>query len=401
MGVAPAGFPSLIAEVAFASNPGSGSPTWTDITDYVRGFSTKRGRSDELQHYSPGTITLDLENADGRFDATYTGGAYYPNVKPMKLVRLRATWNAITYPIYLGFADGFKPSWPQNKQDRVQLNATDAFKVLTRKHYVNAAQPQETIATRVAGFLTLANLTAAYNGSGTVVAADSLDTDMLSHLQALEETEAGSLFIDEAGQVRFEDRHYRSNNKLTLQATFGDGDSGELPYEVLEPLPADDTQIINYASIQASKATFPLSTPAVFSDATSDTAYGTSSIERDLLVADANECADMAWALVQRFKDPAVRFDSLEFNPAFSPTLLWPKALGLVIGDLVRCIRRTPSGNTIDQQCHIDAIEHSYDATSHRWKTRWGLSPKAPSISFWKLDDAVQSVLGTTTVFNY
>lgn len=398
MGTAPTGFPSLTAEVAFASNPGAVTPTWTDITDYVRGFSTKRGRSDELQHYSPGSLSLDLENADGRFDPTYTSGAYNPNVRPSKLVRLRATWNATTYPIFYGFVDGWAPTWPENKQDRVQLTATDAFKVLQRKRYVNATQGQETIATRVGQFLTLANLGASLNACATVVAADSLNTDMLSHLQALEESEGGSLYIDESGLLRFEDRYYRSNNKLTVQATFGDGDSGELDYDQLEPT-YDDTQVINYASIDASKARNPLATPAVYSDATSDTAYGTSSISRDLLVADSNECADMAYYLVKRFKDPAYRFDSLAFNPATNPSTDWPHALGRVIGDLIRCIRRPPSGNTIDQQCHIDAIEHSYDASSHRWSTRWGLSPKAATYTPWKLDDATYSVLGSTTVF--
>lgn len=398
MGTAPAGFPTLIAEAAFASNPGALSPTWTDITDYVRGFQTKRGRSDELQHYTPGTIMLDLENSDGRFDPTYASGAYYPNVQPMKLVRLRATWNSITYPIFQGYVDGWTPSWPQNKQDRVKLGATDAFKVLTRKRYVNATQGQETIASRIGQFLTLADLGASLNACTTLVAADALDTDMLSHLQALEDTELGSLFTDESGLIRFEDRNFRANNKLSVQATFGDGDTGELPFEVLEPI-YDDTTIINYASIDASKAVYPLTTPAVYSDATSDTDYGTSSIQRDLLFADSNECADMAWRIVQRYKNPAYRFDSLEFNPAFSGTLLWPQALGRVFGDLIRCIRRPPSGNTIDQQCHIDAIEHSFDGDSLVWNTRWGLSPKAATYLPWKLDDATYSVLGTTTVF--
>lgn len=397
---APAGFPTVTVQVAFASTPGAATPTWTDITDYLMGFSSRRGRSDELQAYNAGTLALALDNQDGRFDPTNTASPYYPNVLPMKLVQVKAVWNSVTYYVFTGYIDGWPMGWDLNKQDRMQVTATDAFKVLGLYYYRNDFEPQETIATRVTAIAAAASVPVVYNGSSTVVAAEAVQSYALGHLQALEETEAGSMFIDEQGKLRFEDRHYRSANKLTVQATFGDANTGELAYQALQPV-YDDTQIINDASIDASKAVYPLATPAQYTDATSQTAYLPRSITKDLLFADANECADMAWWLVQRFKTPALRFDSIQFVPASDPTNLWPQALGRVIGDLIRCLRRPPSGNTIDQQCHIDAVEHSWDGNSMVWTTRWGLSPKASTFSQWKLNDATYSVLGSTTVLNY
>lgn len=403
MGAAPAGFPTVTVNVAFATTPFALTPVYTDITDWVMGFATKRGRSDELQAYSAGTLSLTLDNQDGRFDPTNASSPYWPNVVPMRLVQVKAVWSATTYVIFTGYVDGWPLTWPLNKLDRSTVTATDAFKVLTRCNYTNPAQPQETIASRVGEILTIANIGSSYNGSQTIVAADSIQSTALSYLQQLEQTEAGSMFMDESGLLRFEERHYRSKNKLTVQATFGDGDSSsELPYTVLEPV-FNDTQLINDQIVTASKAINPLAAPAEYSDTASMLAYGPSAVATplDMLVADSNEAADMAWWRVQRFKTPALRFDSLTFMPAASATLLWPQALGRVMGDLIECIRRPPSGNVIDQDCHIDAIEHTWDGNSMIWTTRWGLSPKAAVYSPWKLDDATFSVLGSTTILNY
>ena len=55
--------------------------TWTDITSfaYIRdGVTITGGRVDENSTPSPATVTLTLNNTDGRFSPNYTGGAYYP-----------------------------------------------------------------------------------------------------------------------------------------------------------------------------------------------------------------------------------------------------------------------------------------------------------------------------------
>lgn len=79
---------TLMLEVAF--NPPSEAPTWTDISSYLRSFQTRRGRGDELDTFSAGTASFVLDNRDRRFDPVHTGSPYYPNVLPMRRVRIRA-----------------------------------------------------------------------------------------------------------------------------------------------------------------------------------------------------------------------------------------------------------------------------------------------------------------------
>jgi hypothetical protein len=62
-----ASIPNVTVEVAFDGGPFSTSYTWTDISDYVEGFKAHRGRNNELDRIEAGTISLTLDNSDGRF----------------------------------------------------------------------------------------------------------------------------------------------------------------------------------------------------------------------------------------------------------------------------------------------------------------------------------------------
>lgn len=62
----------------------------SDITDFVRGLSTQRGAQRELQRVEAGTATLVLDNRDGRFTPFKVSSPYYPNVLPMRRIRINA-----------------------------------------------------------------------------------------------------------------------------------------------------------------------------------------------------------------------------------------------------------------------------------------------------------------------
>lgn len=121
-------WPALAVEVAFASNPNDVSPTWTDITPYVQGFTSKRGRQTELDVFAPGTATIKLDNQDRRFDPSYAGSPYYPNVLIGKRLRISATYASTTYRIFDGYIDSWPQTWIARVAASVPVQATDAFK---------------------------------------------------------------------------------------------------------------------------------------------------------------------------------------------------------------------------------------------------------------------------------
>ena len=70
------GLPTVQVQLDDANNGG----TWpNDITAYFRlpeGFAITRGRSDELSQVQPGSLTITLDNTDGRFTLGSTAGGY-------------------------------------------------------------------------------------------------------------------------------------------------------------------------------------------------------------------------------------------------------------------------------------------------------------------------------------
>ncbi|MFE0648544.1 LamG-like jellyroll fold domain-containing protein [Streptomyces sp. NPDC059534] len=83
--------PKVTVEVAFDGGPFSKAYTWTDISGYVRGFQVRRGRNSELDRIEAGTLSLSLDNSDGRFTPGKAGRPYYPNVTPRRRVRIRTS----------------------------------------------------------------------------------------------------------------------------------------------------------------------------------------------------------------------------------------------------------------------------------------------------------------------
>src|SRR5215813_4285317 len=106
--------PLLQLQVAFINDPlkQSSDLTWTTIPDASIRLAgsgqpngapimIRRGRQSEFASVEAGTMTLRLDNRNRDFDSEYTSSPYYPNVKPRKRLRLRAstdggsTWRAL------------------------------------------------------------------------------------------------------------------------------------------------------------------------------------------------------------------------------------------------------------------------------------------------------------------
>lgn len=103
--------PTVRVRIAFADGPYVASPTWTNVTSYVRSISTSRGRTDDWQNFDSGSATVVLDNRDRRFDPTYTSGPYYGNLQPRRQIIIDATTDNVTYyGVFRGYIDG----WPVN-----------------------------------------------------------------------------------------------------------------------------------------------------------------------------------------------------------------------------------------------------------------------------------------------
>lgn len=136
------GMPTTTLEVAFTTDPGA-TPTWTDVTAYLKNFKVHRGRPDEKAAYSPGQVEIVLANEDRRFDSQYAAGPYYPNVVPMRRIRIRAVYSAVTYDIFNGYVTNWQQQYSPPQDAECVLEATDAFKVLANTTLLSSAYAEE------------------------------------------------------------------------------------------------------------------------------------------------------------------------------------------------------------------------------------------------------------------
>jgi hypothetical protein len=127
-------------EIGFSTSLGLGkvplnstlaSINWTDVSAYVRGVTTNRGRSSELDSFQTGSASIVFSNADRRFDPEYTAGPYYGALTPLRPVRIRAQYGAgATTNLFFGWIDGWPQTYEMTFDSTVTVNASDAFKLL-------------------------------------------------------------------------------------------------------------------------------------------------------------------------------------------------------------------------------------------------------------------------------
>lgn len=398
--------PTITVRIAFASFP-TATPSWTDVSGYVRSFRIRRGREDELGRIEAGTAEVVLDNRDRRFDPTYTSGPYYGLLLPGKRINIQAVWNSVTYDLYTGFVEAWPPDWPRSTDSTTTIRCADLFKALaTPQIEVNALA--ETLSGDRIG--TMLNLIFwpfgewALDAGATTISgvADGTVLTPLQHISEVCESEQGIFFVAPNGYATFHSRHHRLTQTLstTSQGTFGDS-GAELPYGALEPS-YDDTYLYN--DIRVTPAGGTVQTAA---DTTSRDNYFQRTLSKSVSIgggvsAANNEAASMAAWLLANYKDPQLRFTRMTIDPQAADSTLWPQVLGREIGDRITVKRRPPGGgNVITQDCFVESVNHVANAgplTS--WKTEWTLSP-VDTLTYWVLNSTTLSVLGSTTRLGY
>lgn len=89
-------------------------PAWTNLTDRVKGYRDRRGRSDVLQPFQPGTAEVTLDNSDRMLDPSNPDGLLFDGADPIGLplcpVKITQYWNGTEYDKFTGYLG--PEGWP-------------------------------------------------------------------------------------------------------------------------------------------------------------------------------------------------------------------------------------------------------------------------------------------------
>lgn len=374
---------------------------WADVTDYAMSWSTSRGsnRVDSPQiRYEAGKCSITLDNTDRRFDPENLSGPYVSGgvtqVTPMRPVRIRATYNSITYDVWRGFADSWTVEYPAPGFSTCTLRATDGTKVLaaydrTASGSVGAGEDTGARVSRILDSASWPATDRVISTGDSTVQATTLDGSAWTELQSTNDAELGELYLDGAGRVVFRARtgiltDSRSN---TTQATFDD-DGTDLRYASVT-VEYDDDTLRNIVRVTRTGGV-----EQTAQDAASIADYLTKVFPLAGIPLDSDtQSAGLAGWLLYQMKDPELRFSEIEILPFRDEATLYPQALSREIGDRITIIRRPPGGGSaIEKDCFIRGIFHSCPQ-NHEWKTRWVLQ-SAERYSFWTIGHATLGRVG-------
>lgn len=370
---------------------------WVDVTqdvDNESGFSVERGRSSEIEDYETTIGSLTLNNPDRTYDPTNEQSPFFPDVKPMRRVRVRAQPADGGDPIivFLGFADDFEVRWADVNVSRVVASLDGLFTIIAGAELaeIEPAFGGEDSGARVRRVLELDEVDFPYptvvDDGVSVLGDTTFGENALVYLQRVAKSEQGFLYESSAGQLVFKNRH--SALSVSPAVVFTD-DPDAFPG-------------VHYSSASLNKMTDLLFTDII--------ARGVSDVEQRIRNEDAfiefgARTLDLGELLLDDDDDVADLLSYLSFLYggvfSFIKTItlevhsLTPQeqrqVLALDIADRVS-VRRLPVGGgaEIVDDLLVDGVSH--DITGRSWEMTLTLaSPTARG--FLRLDDTVLGML--------
>jgi hypothetical protein len=341
-----------------------GGTIFFDVTQYVKGFSTRRGKSRQLDRYSTGQASIVFDNNSRYFDPEYTASPYYGQIIPRREVRITSGADVI----YFGSVDDWNLNYEPNGDNFAEAICSDGFRVLANQTLHDITNSVQTSGERVNAILSQPEINwgsdARQIDAGLqTLGADTIDAgeNALSYLQKVEASEPGALFIGKAGKIQFRDRAVAPTSDVTVLADDGTG----ISYQGMKVVYGSE---LLYNDIEIS--TVITGNTATAGDSLSQGIYGILTLsQKDLLMEtdlDAQELAD--W-YAQLYSSPEFRFESVEIILNDLTTLEQDEILALELGSVVKVVftpgnpKQSPA---IEKYAEIIRLDNSVDSIFHK-----------------------------------
>jgi hypothetical protein len=337
-----------------------------DITEYVRSGSVSRGADRELQRTEAGTGHLVLDDRDGRFTPFNVASPYYPDILPLKRIRIQAIWQDITYPVFMGYVESWPVTFPDHGDNIVTVQLVDGLK-LAAQVVVSGSFPQQTTGQRIEAVLLAAGFAPSEMdidlGVSTVAAVTLENANVLEHVQLMAQVEHGRFFVSRIGQFVFVDRGTQGQPDLSTR-TWADDGSGMSYKDVTFVF--DDSLILNDVRLTREGGT-----EQVASDSVSAQKFGTHSrVQTGLPLSTDAQVLDLAQRDVDRYAEPELRIEGLIDNAM--QHRLWENVLPREMGD-VGLVKESETG--IAQVSAFEGITHDFDFQAKTWTVSLRVSP--------------------------
>jgi hypothetical protein len=352
-----------------------GSTDFVDATEYVLSVAIQRGRTSQTDQFSPGTCrVLADDRASGRlFDPANTASTYYQgdfDLAPRRAIKVLAG----TAELFVGAITDLDITYEMPNLSFASIVSADGLYELSRTALTAFSPSSQLTSDRVTAILNrpevnfstaLRDISTGVATCGTVAYGDNTNT--LSALQAVAIAEDGRLFANRRNQIVFDPRIDFTFS--TAIASFGGTASNEIPILAIGVAYGQET-LFNRVQVDVDGGT----AAQVVSDATSQTKYGvqTLSFSSVPLVSEAAG-ATLAQNLLDKYKEPKIRFNEISTSLNACGSALWPTVLALDVGDVISVTKTYSAGLPLSRTdtVFIESVTHDITPSDHR--IRFGL----------------------------
>ena len=352
-----------------------GSTDFVDATEYVLAVAIQRGRTSQTDQFSPGTCrVLADDRASGRlFDPANTASTYYQgdfDLAPRRAIKVLAG----TAELFVGAITDLDITYEMPNLSFASIVSADGLYELSRTALTAFTPSSQLTSDRVTAILNrpevnfstaLRDISTGVATCGTVAYGDNTNT--LSALQAVAIAEDGRLFANRRNQIVFDPRIDFTFS--TAIASFGGTASNNIPILAIGVAYGQET-LFNRVQVDVDGGT----AAQVVSDATSQTKYGvqTLSFSSVPLVSEAAG-ATLAQNLLDKYKEPKIRFNEISTSLNACGSALWPTVLALDVGDVISVTKTYSAGLPLSRtdSVFIESVAHDITPSDHR--IRFGL----------------------------
>ena len=383
-----------------------GTTNFADVTTGINSISVKRGRRDQGDQFSAGTMVLNMLDTTGIFNPFDSLSPYHdpstaqPGLAPMRRIRLArySTTNVKEY-LFNGYIVNFDYNFALGGLDTVTVYCADDFYLLAQT-YMDEFNPSEELSNeRLEAVLDLPEVdfplaqrdisTGTQTLGGAAAFTVEAGTNVLEYCTRINSAEQGRLFMARTGDLTFQPR---IGNTLSAPVLNFHDDGTNVPFDSLG-VSFEADQVVNRAAVAIVGGD-----QQIADDAASQAKYfiQTTSITDSLL---HNDTAALALANYLLSPEPEARYTAVGTNLNKLTTAQRDTIATVDIGDTISIEKSFTSGNSttqLAQELSVEGIEHTITVSNGHAIMYF----TAPTTIVYELilDDAVFGIIDSTNV---
>lgn len=338
-----------------------GGTIFYDVTDRVRSIQISRGKPRRFASFPAGQVLVEFNNHDRAFDPEYTSSPFFGNIIPRREIRV-SSGTAIQFS---GWIDDWNLSYTPDGNSLAEGIGLDASTILAKQSLTAGTPTPELTGARIENALSDPAVAWANElrdiQSGSVNAGSQeidANTNALTYLQTITQTEGGLLFIDKLGRVAFRNR-IQAPTSATL-VTFDQGTN--IPYDAIGIVYGSEQLYNRVVIANVGGGT------AVATDNASVGQYGLRELSQTNLLGETDaQSVDLAVYYADLYSEPEYRIETLEVSLEDLAEAKQAQVLGLELGSVCK-VEFTPNGigDPIEKFIQVIRIEHSVTPSFHK-----------------------------------